>query len=511
MTRIPRITALLCAALLLTGCAPDVSEQLNTLYQGGYSSNMEPKERIETLAEAWKKAEAGNPISADVYCADPTAVEYNGRLYVYGTNDQQQLDEGSSKTNTYETIKSFVVFSTDDMVNWVYHGTVNTGEIAPWIISSWAPSVVSRTEADGLTHFYLYFSNNGCGVGVITATDPLGPWSDPLGEPLIRQGMRGLGGVPNPFDPGACIDGNGTGWLTFGGGMPANATNYQPGSARIVQLGEDMLSFASDFTLVPAPFFYEASELNIIGDTFCYTYNTSWSAREGWPFQIDPPTRCAMSYMTTKTPLDASSWIYRSDYLANPGDFGYADSNNHTHLHKFAGNWYLLYHTLQRETATGGKGGYRSLCVTQIQVDESTCTYEKATADDTGAPQLTPLDPFAEQPGALRATDADMGFVKGENCLVTGSLSQGAGAWLCVRGADFGKPGAGGFALTGSGRGVIEIRLDAPDGKTVGACTLDSADVQGICGELKTGISAIHDLYFVFSDAGLTLESWKFV
>ena len=506
------VSAALCAAFLLTGCgAPDVSAQLDALYAGGYTETMNNESRIESLAQAWKSADHGNPISADIYCADPTAVEYNGRLYVYGTNDHQQFTDGTTGSNTYETIKSFVVFSTDDMVNWVCHGTVNTGEVAPWIISSWAPSITSRVEEDGLTHFYLYFSNNGCGVGVITATDPLGPWSDPLGEPLIRQGMRGLGAVPNPFDPGVSIDANGTGWLTFGGGKGARGTDYMPGSARIVQLGTDMLSFASDWALLPAPYFYEASELNIIGDTFCYTYNTNWAARETWTYPGDSPSRCAMSYMTTKTPLDTASWVYRGDYFANPGDFGYPDSNNHTHLHKFAGSWYLLYHTLQREVGTGGKGGYRSLCVTQMQVDEASCTYEKAAADDTGAPQIKPLDPFAEQPGALRATDAEAGFVTDESGRVTGSLSQAAGAWLCVRGADFGKPGAGGFAARLSGKGTVEVRLDAPDGKTVGALAVDSSDVHGLAGKLSSGISGVHDLYFVFSDSGMALESWKFV
>lgn len=33
-----------------------------------------------------------NPVLDFLYCADPTAVEYNGRLYVYGTNDHQQYE-----------------------------------------------------------------------------------------------------------------------------------------------------------------------------------------------------------------------------------------------------------------------------------------------------------------------------------------------------------------------------------------------------------------------------------
>ena len=33
----------------------------------------------------WKKVSTANPISPNVFCADPTSVEYQGRIYVYGT------------------------------------------------------------------------------------------------------------------------------------------------------------------------------------------------------------------------------------------------------------------------------------------------------------------------------------------------------------------------------------------------------------------------------------------
>ena len=165
----------------------------------------------------YKLENTANPISPNVFCADPTGVEYNGRLYIYGTNDHQQYEAvGDDGKNGYAHIKSIVMLSTDDMVNWEYHGVIDIAKIAPWIVNSWAPSVASRVEADGKTHFYLYFSNSGCGVGVLTAEHPLGPWSDPLGKPLIYQNMPGLENCPAPFDPGVCLDENGTGWLAFG-------------------------------------------------------------------------------------------------------------------------------------------------------------------------------------------------------------------------------------------------------------------------------------------------------
>ncbi|MGN0630267.1 MAG: family 43 glycosylhydrolase [Ruminococcus sp.] len=226
----------------------------------------------------YKDTRYNNPISSDFFCADPTSVEYNGRLYLFGTNDHEQFEQaGPDVDNTYEKIKSFVVLSTDDMVNWTYHGEINVGEIAPWITNSWAPSITSRVESDGKTHFYLYFSNNGIGVGVIHATDPLGPWDDPLGKPLISSSTPGLKDCPNPFDPGVVIDENGDGWLSFGGGKASGGTDFMPGSSRIVKLGEDMVSFASDFAEIPAPYFFEASELNYINGTYVYTYCSDWS------------------------------------------------------------------------------------------------------------------------------------------------------------------------------------------------------------------------------------------
>ncbi len=318
-------------------------------------------------------------ISDKIFCADPTAVEYNGRLYVYGTNDQQQHDEtGPNKDNSYEKIKSLVIFSTDDMEHWEHHSIIDVAKVAPWIVSSWAPSITSRIEEDGLTHFYLYFSNSGTGVGVLTSTNPLGPWHDPLGKPLISTDTAGLSDCPVPFDPGVVIDEDGTGWLSFGGGKAPNGSDYMPGTSRIVKLGADMLSFASEFVPIPAPYFFEASELNYINGTYVYTYCSEWSDHSlKWEYDCNVPPRCSMIYMTSKTPLQNDSWKVRGTCLFNPGDYGLEDSNNHTHLHKFRDQYYIFYHTLSLKKLKGISGGYRSLCVDKIHVDETSVTIQR--------------------------------------------------------------------------------------------------------------------------------------
>lgn len=397
----------------------------------------------------YKNKNYNNPVSPEFHCADPTAVEYDGRLYLFGTNDHQQFEAaGPDVDNSYEHIKSFVVMSTDDMVNWVYHGEIDVGQIAPWITNSWAPSIVSRVEEDGLTHFYLYFSNNGLGVGVLTATDPLGPWTDPLGEPLISASTPGLTGCPNPFDPGVVIDENGDGWLAFGGGRAPGGSEYMPGSARIVKLGQDMLSFASDFSQIPAPYFFEASELNYINGTYVYTYNTDWSEHSAqWEYSCDAPTACSMVYMTSTDPLDPESWEMKGEYFKNPGLAGFDYSNNHTHLHKFNGEYYIFYHTMMLKNGMGITGAYRSLGVDRISVDESTLTIEAIGGTKNGVSSISHVDPFSRNAAAELNGTADITLDTSDNRHPI-VVSDTAGSWISVRGVEFTEPVSGEAAPT---------------------------------------------------------------
>lgn len=266
------------------------------------------------------------------------------------------------------------------MVNWIYHGRIEVGEIAPWIYNSWAPSIVSRVEDDGLTHFYLYFSNSGAGVGVITSTNPVGPWTDPLGEPLIYQDMPGLENCPAPFDPGVCIDENGVGWLSFGGGTPADGSTMHTKIPKIAKLGEDMLSFDSEFVSIDAPYFFEASELNYIDGVYYYTYCTDWQDHKiGWEEYegIDVMPACSMAYMTTKTPLDADSWECRGAYFYNAGEnadgsSGLRWANNHTHFIEYKDVNYIIHHTLLLEELMGGTAGFRSIMADYLPMDKAT-------------------------------------------------------------------------------------------------------------------------------------------
>lgn len=521
-----KITALICAAamLLVSGCSGQNGSGDSTAQTESSADSVDSVSEAEIIdslnngiiidevsGNVYKDERNANPISPNIFCADPTAVEYNGRLYVYGSNDTQQAENDT--VNDYDYIKSLVVLSTDDMANWIYHGRIEVDEIAPWIANSWAPSIVSRVEEDGLTHFYLYFSNGGGGVGVITSTDPVGPWSDPLGAPLVYQNMPGLENCPAPFDPGVCIDENGTGWLSFGGGNPADGGVIHTNVPKIARLGADMLSFDSEFVSIDAPYFCEASELNYIDGTYYYTYCNDWQNRSKWDRKdIPAPPTCSMAYMTTKTPLDADSWEYRGAYFYNAGqnadgESGMRWANNHTHFCEYQGTNYIVHHTLLLEELTGGTSGFRSIMVDYLPMNAADGEIPITAATRHGVSQIKLLDPYAVNSGAVMFTSADIGYTDGND---PAAKSKADGAWIYVKGADFGY-GASAFTADVKGKGRIEVRLDSISGEAVSFIEFDNADYAKVrSAKFSQFDGRNHNIYLVFSGADIELRSWQF-
>ena len=481
---------------------PKVQLLPGVFYTFQFVANAGTEEETTELASSRKQPENANPLLANYFAADPTAVEYNGRLYVYATNDQQEFDcsDGLYK-NTYGKITQLICLSTADMVNWTHHGVIDVKAAAPWIWTSWAPSVVSREEADGKTHFYLYFTNSAAGIGVLTATSPLGPWTDPLGKALIDSHTAGLGTLSNIIDPGVAINTDGTeAYLTFGGG-DVTGTDLQPGNARIVKLGDDMISLASDIKSISAPCHFEANELNYMGGKWVYSYCTRWTIASNWSSysrSIAAPTACSIVYMTASDPL-ADKWTYKGEVLPNPGRLGYPYGNNHSRLQKFGSSYYLLYHTQWLENQLGYSGGYRSLQMNKIAVVESVARLAALTATTAsikGVSQLTAerINPYEEQP-------ANMAAVTAKN-------------WWMVRGVNFAAEGtpARSLVLTVKGAGTLDVCLNAIDAAPLATADFSTTAEQTIAVPLSADVTDFQQyLYFIFTkNVDAEVLSWRF-
>lgn len=469
----------------------------------------------QELAPAFKQPTWNNPLSATQFMADPTSVEYDGRLYVFATNDQQEYNLSHGlQANTYGNISQLVCLSSADLANWTTHEVIDVKSVAPWATCAWAPSVVSRKEADGKTHFYLYFSDGASAIGVLTATSPTGPWTDPLGHALIDRSTPGLGSISWIIDPGACVKSDGSeAYLTFGGGEVMN-TELMPGNSRIVKLGDDMISLAGDIATIDAPCHFEANELNYVGNMWVYSYCTRWSISSDWSTYstASAPSAASIVYMTNTGDPVTGEWSYKGQMLDNPGALGYPAGNNHGHLQLFGGRWLMLFHTQWLERQLGLTGGYRNLQISPITVLTGRRRIDAVTKANAALTALTPMsnvtvNPYEQQPGSLAAIQtANWTLVRNVNFAAADTPAQSL--VLKVRG--------NGTLEVRDGGGVdfVQNRPQAADAEPIATAQWEApADgVKIITVPLTSELSALTpQLYFIFTHQhGGEVLSWQF-
>ncbi len=471
---------------------------------------------ISKRQPAYKGTGDTNPISSSIFFADPTAVEYDGRLYIYGTYDSDQFEANGGKgDNGYGNIGSLACYSTADMVNWQFEGIIEVTKIAKWAACSWAPSIVSRVEDDGKTHFYLYFANSGAGVGVLTSTSPTGPWADPIGKAIVDYWHPYISDDPIVwcFDPGVVIDDNGVGWLTFGGGGGGQNghSGLYTGNSRIVKLGDDLVSMDGKPVVVDVPYHFEANELNYINGTYIWSYCTNWDERNQWPDELKgiAPDKCVMAYMTSKTPLDPDSWEYQGVYLKNPTGYNYPFSNNHTHIHKFGNKWYVLYQNvaLLDNMKLQDASGYRSIGINTIEVDEENAAIKMGRMSDAGVTQIKYVNPFNVNEAECFKLSAGTEYKKYNNGMTVDTEKEGS--YVMVNGVNF-KDGADAFAAIVKGKGVVEIRVDDVKSEAVGNIQFDTdGEFVSVWNELDERIEGAHSIYLVFK-GDFEIDKWEF-
>ncbi|NLU41922.1 MAG: hypothetical protein GXX08_06940, partial [Firmicutes bacterium] len=113
--------------------------------------------RNVTMAEAYKPIGQHNPILPHRFGADPYALVYKDRVYVYTTNDAIIRDgRGKVINNMYGLIRSISCASSADLVNWTDHGLIEIGPplkgIATWAGNSWAPAAIYSGAASDDSH-----------------------------------------------------------------------------------------------------------------------------------------------------------------------------------------------------------------------------------------------------------------------------------------------------------------------------------------------------------------------
>ena len=453
------------------------------------------------------KTTVGNPIMTSRLTADPYAMEYNGRIYVYGTNDSQQYEKTPDADNNYSKINTINVYSSADMVNWTDHGAIRvagSNGAAKWASNSWAPAACHKT-INGKEKFFLYFADNGSGIGVLEADSPTGPWRDPIGKQIISRDTPGCSGseIGWLFDPAVLVDDDGTGYLYFGGigntaGKPDDFIK-NPKCGRVVKLADDMVSLAGDPVTIDAPYMFEDSGINKIGDKYYYSYCTNWTNVSGRDETI-PAANIAV--MESDNPMTGFKFV--GCVLKNPGTYFGASGNNHHCFAEFKGTWYAFYHTKKDTLALGTKADYRTTYADILNLGENgNFTNKDGSVADTkmtaaGVTAVGTVNPYntieaesfaiANQVGTIANNEAS------SNALWNGAnyslYNTEVGSYIGVANVDFGNDGASTVSMKLSDTSMTEYK------ECVAA--------------INKKVTGKHTVYFVFEKTNVLTDSWKF-
>ena len=458
-----------------------------------------------SFKQCYKDKANNNPIATQRYSADPSVMVYNGRVYVYATNDVYEYNaDGDVKENAYGKVKTINCFSTTDFVNWTDHGAIpvagkNLEEGAPegaakWANNSWAPCAAHKT-IDGKEKFFLYFADNGSGIGVLTADSPEGPWTDPLGKQLVSRQTPTCDTVEWLFDPAVMVDDDGSAYLCFGGGVPAGKDEH-PMTARIVKLGADMISLDGEPVTIDAPYLFEDSGINKINGKYVYSYCTNWASGKK-----NGVGTAVIAYMTSDSPM--GPYTYVGTVFPNPSNLG-GGGNNHHSIFEFNGELYIAYHTRSVDSQVFGKSrNYRSTHIDKLTVNEDGII-NKGTPTMTGVEQLGNFNPYQ----TIQAENIFRQYGINVSGLGNTVVNASSGSFIGVKGADFSK-GLSTITVRAKAESdtKIDVRVGSERGTVIGTIDVKaSEDFQDFTGNFE-GLSGTRDLYFTFN-GNVVLDSW---
>ncbi len=262
-----------------------------------------------------------------MYTADPSAHVFNDTLWVYPSHDKD--DAPSFNMEDYH------VFSTTDLKHWKDHGVIfNPIKDTKWAKAmAWAPDCIYRNGK-----YYLYYPTDQKHIGVAVADRPDGPFTDPLGHPLISIDSPGVICDRDFIDPCVFLDDDGKAYLFMG-----------QNTVCCICLNDDMISYDGKVHIIEgAEGFFEAIWVHKRGGKYYMSYSTS-------PFNGSQPM---IAYCTSDSPLGPYKY---QGIILDPVNSG----TNHHSFVNYKGQDYLFYHTadLSKSLNDGFHNGVRrSIC-----------------------------------------------------------------------------------------------------------------------------------------------------
>ncbi len=480
---------------------------------------------------SYKPVGTNNPLMGHKFGADPFGMVDGDRVYVYMTDDHIYDSNGNVIESGYGDCKKVSVISSEDLVNWTDHGAQpvagSVGGPATWANNMWAPCAAHKS-INGKEKYFLYFADNANGIGVLTSDYPYGPWKQPSGmNSLISHSTPNCGGsiVPWLFDPAVMVDDDGNAYLYFGGGIDGLSA-ADPGSARCVQLGSNMISIVGEPKQIRPPYLFEDSGINKVGGKYIYSYCANFSA--GGTTSTNPGSG-NIGYMISDNPLGPFKYVGKC--FDNPGQgWGGGGGNNHHAILEFKGKYYILYHTRTLKSAMRKENPVildgmelRSTCISEINVDTvnhkiANLSVSSMDISDASVKQLKNFNPYQTVPGATMAWERGIETTYrerlGKYAYATAEAKKGS--WMCISNVEFGQEGPIAFTAKVKGKGVIKVCRGNPTVNS-GSALIALAEITSDRSYKTVKVPLVNippktvsKLYIVFSDEA-SLESWSFI
>lgn len=191
-------------------------------------------------------------------------------------------------------------------------------------------------------------SSDKFGIGVAVADDPLGPYTDHAGGPIVSQSI--LTNTIHNIDPTVHIAEDGRVYMWWG----------SFGNLRMVELEADMKTRTGSVqTVTGLTGFFEAPWVFERNGTYYLVY----AGNNAGPTSACTPANyhACIAYGTASSPQ--GPWTYRGTILPPV-----SSTTSHPGIVEFDGQWYLAYHTAD---AVGGNHFRRSVAIDVVEWDDT--------------------------------------------------------------------------------------------------------------------------------------------
>ena len=143
-----------------------------------------------------------NPIIPNKGVNDPHIRIFDGKAYLAASHDK-------SIKNDKFIMDDWWIWSSDNLVDWKFVTVLKPEDtyIGKPYTRCWAPDLIKRNGK-----YYWYFSEGNEQTGVMVADNISGPWTDPLGKPLLTSEMT----PTDEYDMGIIEDEAGDFYIVFG-------------------------------------------------------------------------------------------------------------------------------------------------------------------------------------------------------------------------------------------------------------------------------------------------------